>query len=85
MTASVTQVFDKVGEYLKKNYKNLENYTLPYCSLYEEISTKQKYYRANIKYKLQGDTYQRMACVKASAETGDIEYFTEGKYWIYDV
>lgn len=85
MTASVTQVFDKVGEYLKKNYENLENYTMPYCSLYEDTIKKKRYYRANINFKLKDDSYSRIACIKASVETGDIEYFIAGKHWTYAV
>lgn len=35
MTVGAGEVFDKVKQYLQKNYPDLESFTMPYCSLYE--------------------------------------------------
>ncbi|MEM0328366.1 MAG: hypothetical protein QXN53_07325 [Thermoproteota archaeon] len=83
MVVGVSVVFDKLGEYLKKNYKDLVNYSMPYCSLYEDVVKGEKYYRANVHFRRQGDVIDRVACVKADSETGEITYFIEGRFWLY--
>lgn len=45
MTVSAGEVFDSVKIYLQKNYSDLENVTMPYCSLYEDTLEKKTYYR----------------------------------------
>jgi len=79
MVVGVSEVFDKMSEYLKKNYPDLESFTMPYCSLSE--NEKGKHYRIQISFKRKGQTYPQTAIALADAETGNIIKFEEGFIW----
>lgn len=81
MTVGAGDVFEKVKQYLEKNYPNLESFTMPYYSLYESMLEKKKYYRVEIAFKRKGDLFNRSAILKANPETGEIEMFKEGFTW----
>ncbi len=83
MTVGAGEVFDKVKQYLQKNYPNLESLTMPYCSLYEGIFEKTRYYRVQVSYRLKGDTFNRSAILQANPDTGEIEMFKDGFTWTY--
>ena len=83
MTVGATEVFEKVKQYLQKNYPDLESFTMPYCSLYESVLEKKKYYRVQVNFKRKGDILTRSAILQANSETGAIEMFKEGFTWTY--
>ena len=69
MTVGATEVFEKVKQYLQKNYPDLESFTMPYCSLYESVLEKKKYYRVQVNFKRKGDILTRSAILQANSET----------------
>lgn len=81
MSVGASEVFGKAKEYLQKNYPDLESFTMPYCSLYESILEKKKYYRVQISFKRKGDLFNRSGILQANPETGNIEMFKEGYTW----
>lgn len=83
MTVGAGEVFDKVKQYLEKNYPDLESVTMPYCSLYESTLEKKTYYRVQISYKRKGDSWNRSAILQANPNTGEIEMFKDGFTWNY--
>ena len=83
MTVGINEVFDNVVRYLKRNYPNVENITMPYCALYEEIGTKEKYYRAEVHFKVGKEIFTKKAILKANTETGKVYWFKEGSTWTH--
>ena len=83
MTISATEVFDKVAEYVRKNYKEVESIRMPYVSLTEDYLIKKKIYRVQLEIKLKDEKYPKSAIGEVDAETGNIIMFKEGYTWQY--
>ena len=83
MTISATDVFDKVAEYVRKNYEKVESIRMPYCSLTEDYLSKKKLYRVELKIKLEEEHYPKSAIAEVDAESGNITMFKEGYTWTY--
>jgi len=84
MVVGINEVFDNVVKYLKKNYPKVESVTMPYCSLTEDITTKEKYYRAQVRFKIsEQESVDKTAILKANPETGKVYWFQEGFGWAY--
>ena len=83
MTISATEVFDKVAEYVRKNYENVETIRMPYCSLSEKYPSKEKIYRVELRIKIEGQDYPKSAIAEVDAETGNVIMFKEGFTWRY--
>ncbi len=81
MVVGVNEVFDNVVRYLKMNYPSIENVSMPYCSLYEEIPSHEKYYRGEVHFKLRGEIFEKTAILKASIEDAKVFWFQEGYTW----
>lgn len=83
MKIGASDVFEKVKEYLGKNYPDLQSFAMPYCTLYEDTVGKRRYYRVQVSYKRKGDIFDRSAIFQANCETGAVEMFKEGFTWSY--
>ena len=81
LVAGASEIFDKMGAYLKRNYPDLESFTMPYCSLAED--EKGKHYRVQISLKRKGQSWSQTAVARANVDSGDIEMFKEGFTWTY--
>ena len=81
MTVGINEVFDNVVKYVKRNYPDVENVTMPYCVLTEEIDKKEKYYRAEVHFKISKEALAKTAVLKANAENGKVYWFKEGFTW----
>jgi len=79
----INEVFDDAVRYLKKNYPNVENVSMPYCSLTQDIGSGEKYYRAEVHFKIRGEIGGKTAVLKANSETGKVYWFQEGFTWQY--
>jgi hypothetical protein len=81
LTVGASEIFDKMSEYLRKNYPDIESFTMPYCSLSED--EKGKYYRVQISFKRKGQLWSQTAIARANADNGNIEMFKEGFTWTF--
>jgi len=83
MTLSEDQVFEIARRNLSESYPNVENITMPYCSLYQDLSTKRNYFRVQLNYKRGIDRYNRSAIFQIDPESGDVEFFKDNYNWTY--
>lgn len=69
-------IYEKVKEYMEKNYRDAEEWRISLCIL-EDAG----YYKVNVEFCRRGDPFVKTAMIKADASTGDIIEFREGWQW----
>jgi|WetSurMetagenome_2_1015567.scaffolds.fasta_scaffold304912_1 hypothetical protein len=83
MTISDEEVFEKAQEYLKRNYPDARKVTMPYCSFYNDISNRKKYFKVQLNYRREPDTHDKSTVFEVNPDTGNIEMFKENYNWTY--
>ena len=81
MVVGINVIFDNVVRYLRKNYPDSEDISMPYCALSQEILSDETYYRAQVSFKRKTDVFTKTAILKANPENGTIYWFKEGYTW----
>jgi len=64
---------------LKKHYPDLETFEITYSILDETEGA----WRVNIRFRKEGEMYDKVANFKVDAETGDVTWFKEGFTWTF--
>jgi hypothetical protein len=80
---SENDIFKIAFQNLNESYPNAQNVTMPYCSLYHDVSSKKKFFRVQLNYKRGIDKYDRSAIFQIDPETGQIEFFKDNYNWTY--
>ena len=81
MSAGINEVLDNVVRYLKRTYPNVANVSMPYCVLTQDLTTKERYYRAEVHFRVGKEIFEKTAILKANAENGKVYWFQEGYTW----
>lgn len=79
MVVGANDVFEKISDYVRKQYSDIEELSMPYCSLAED--KEERYYRVQISFRRKFDIFYRSAIAKADPTTGDITMYKEGFTW----
>jgi hypothetical protein len=77
MVVGASTIHDKIKEFIEKNYKEIEEWRIPFCVLDED----ERYYRVNIEFRKKGEYFGKTASLKVDADSGEIIEFKEGWYW----
>jgi len=84
MVVGSNEIFDEMGKYLKRNYKNLVDFEMPYCSLQVGLDGC-KVYRVQVNLRLRGSRAgmrnSKSAIAEVDPTTGKILKFKDGYTW----
>jgi hypothetical protein len=83
MTLREAEIFEIARVNLNQSYPDANKIAMPYCSLYQDVSTRKKYYRVQLNYKRGTDKYDRSAIFQIDPESGEVEFFKDNYNWTY--
>lgn len=83
MTLNEEEVFEIARQNLNQSYPNIQYVTMPYCSLYQDIPSKKRYFRVQLNYRRGIDKYDRSAIFQIDPESGEVEFFKDNYNWTY--
>jgi len=78
---SATEVFERIDEYLKKNYVNIARCTMPYCSLSEDKIKGKTVFRVELRIEFVDQEHPKSAIAEVDPNTGNILLYQEGFTW----
>lgn len=81
MVVGATEIFDKINAYVRKQYPDITQLSMPYCSL--SVDEKGKHYRIQINFLRKGELFFKSAVATADPDTGTVTMYKEGYTWQY--
>lgn len=82
MTVSATEAFDAVTKVILKNYPRATAFKMPFCDLYVEPVTKDRYYRVHMQYKTKPEDWLiTNAIARVDPESGTVVMFRDEATW----